>query len=272
MIIEPWRFFAATATIYFGFWLGCRGRGRMTFWEALRYWIYPAREAHVGPQESQALRYLSEVYGSGLLVPIQRVILALGSLGVLSGMVMLFNGLSRLYLETHLQRPIVSVLEILLLIGLSLPSLMLTIGTWRIPLQKRRLAAIRRIFGQLDRALGIAPALRERYPNAGTSPGLLAFPIQPDTQALNAGGCAALSYAFFALSSLFVAQSPSRLIDTLGFLMALFFVPILWNGMWASFGCWQSKDPQVIAYPVSVFLRDLRMLEQQDRWNRLGNG
>jgi hypothetical protein len=271
MIIEPWRFFAASATIYFGVWMGCRGRGRMTFWGALRYWTYPAREAHVGPQESQVLRYLSEVYGSGHPVPIQRALLALGSLGVLSGMVMLLDGLSRLYLETFLQRSIVSALWILSWIGLLPPVLALAMGKWRIPLQKRRFAAIRRIFGQPDRALGMALALRDRYPNAVEPPGLLAFPIQPGTQTWEAGGCAAISYAFFAISSLFVAQSPSRLIDTLGFLMALFFVPILWNGMWASFGCWQSRDPQVMDYPVSVFLRDLRILEQQDRWNRLGN-
>ncbi|MEY2342410.1 hypothetical protein AB4090_09920 [Acidithiobacillus sp. IBUN Pt1247-S3] len=224
---------------------------------------------HPGSAEDRALRYLTEVYGSGLpSFWMNRFFLGLGVVGCVSAMLILGHALYALYLSpgasTDSQLPL--ALPITMVIGLFAPLLVVFLENWRKPLTGRRTSAINRIFGTIDLAVEVSDTLRQKYPEASDIPSPWAFPIRPDYAVFSSEKSFFTAYGLFAASSLYVAHSVPRFLDTVIFLFSLYFVPVILSGMFAAFGSWGSNKAVLMAYPVSVFLRDVRILQNEDRW------
>jgi hypothetical protein len=260
------RWFAFILWIYFVWWWAFRKPAAMDFFRAFCYWIgKPTSTSDRGP-EDRVLRYLSDVYGSGIDIAwVNRCLLGFGLTGCVLAWGMLLNGLCRLYLSVHIPSAWNSWLEPVLLSELFLPVLVMSLGKWRKPMASRRIAAVGRIFGNLERAMTVASVLRNRFPGASDVPTTWAFPQHPDYAVYEEGKPFLIAYGFFIGATLFVAHSPSRFLITVTFLLALYFVPVVFHGLFATFGAWEHKRKDLMTYPVSVLLRDMRILESERR-------
>lgn len=271
----PWgdkmNFLVVSVLVYSCYWILFRKRGAVDFFRAVSYWIGPGVKRRQGcalqkgSAEDRVLRYLSEVYGSGISLPWVNPLLAcFGIVGCLAALIILVNGLCSLYLTSAaLSRYWIGWLESVMLVGVFLPILVMFFGKWQKTVILRRLGAVRRIFGNIDRAAAVAYELRNQYPDASDVPTTWAFPIRPDYAAFEAGKPFLFAYGFLVLSSLYVAQTASRLVETVILAIGIYFVPVVFHGVLAAFGGWSQKRDDLMAYPVSVFLRDIRILEKQ---------
>ena len=250
--------------VYFCFWGWLLGkRETMDFFRAARYWMGRGEERHHGRVEDRALRYLSEVYGSGIGLPwVNCLMVGFGMSGCLAALIILVNSLFALYFPTGHFLP-VKWLELVMIAGLFPPILVMFFGKWQKTVNQRRLCAVRRIFKSLDQAVAVACELRKQYSDASAVPSIWAFPVRPDYTVFEAGKSIFFAYAFLVLSSFYVAKTVPRFLETaiLGF--SLYFVPVVFHGVLAAFGGWSQKRADLMAYPVSVFLRDIRILEKQ---------
>lgn len=257
--------FAFSALVYSCYWIVFRKRKTVDFFRAVSYWVSLGVERRQGSAEDRALRYLSEVYGSGISMPwVNRLLAGFGMVGCLAAVIILVNSLCSLYLPSnHFSRYWVGWLELVMIIGVFLPISVMFFGKWRKTVDQRRLGAIRRIFGTLDRAAAVAYGLRNKYPYASDVPTTWAFPIRPDYAAFEAGKSFLYAYGFLVLSSLYAAQTAPRFLETVFLALSLYFVPVVFHGVLAAFGGWSQKRGGLMSYPVSVFLRDIRILENQ---------
>lgn len=257
--------FAISVMLYCGYWIAFRKRKAVDFLCAARYWISPGVERRQGSAEDRVLRYLSEVYGSGIDLPqADRLLAFFGVIGCLAALAILLNGVCSLYLSLpHFARYWTGRLELVMFIGIVPPSLVMVFGKWRKTVHQRQLGAIRRIFGNLDRAATVASGLRDKFPDASDLPTTWAFPIHPDYAVFESGKTFLFAYVFLVLSSIYAAQTVPRFVVTAILALSIFFVPVVLQGMLASFGGWTRKRDEIMAYPVSVFMRDIRILEKQ---------
>ena len=164
--------FAFSVLVYSCYWIIFRKRKTVDFFRAARYWVSLGVERRQGSAEDRVLRYLSEVYDSGISLPwVNRLLACFGMVGCLAALIILVNGLCSLYLTSApLSRYWISWLEPAMLIGVFLPILVMFFGKWQKTVNQRRLGAIRRIFGTLDRAAAVAYGLRNKYPDASDVP------------------------------------------------------------------------------------------------------
>ncbi|MCR2829056.1 hypothetical protein NR402_01965 [Acidithiobacillus ferrooxidans] len=250
--------------VYFCFWGWLLGkRGTMDFFRAARYWMGRGEERHHGRVEDRALRYLSEVYGSGIDLPwVNCLMVGFGMSGCLAALIILVNSLFALYFPTGHFLP-VKWLELVMIAGLFPPILVMFFGKWQKTVNQRRLGAVRRIFKSLDQAVAVACELRKQYSDASAVPSIWAFPVRPDYTVFEAGKSIFFAYAFLVLSSFYVAKTVPRFLETVILGFSLYFVPVVFHGVLAAFGGWSQKRADLMAYPVSVFLRDIRILEKQ---------
>jgi len=269
-MVEITGYFALTALAYSLYWFTFRKRGTVDFLRALRYWMSPCRNGRPGSAEDRALRYLSEVYGSGIdSTWANRLLAGLGIAGCAAAVLLLGSEICALYLAPGgFSRYLSGWLEIILIVGAAIPVAVMYSGKWSRTVDQRRFGAVRRIFGSLDRAEAVARVLRTTCPDASDTPTIWAFPIRPDYAAVESGKAFVYAYVFMALSSLYVARTLPRFLETLFLALALYCVPVVFQGVLTAFGGWCQKRPDLMSYPVSVFLRDLRILEMQRRWSR----
>lgn len=250
--------------VYFCFWGWLLGkRGTMDFFRAARYWMGRGEERYHGRVEDRALRYLSEVYGSGIDLPwINRLLVGFGISGCLAALIILVNSLFALYFSTGHFLP-VKWLELVMIAGLFPPILVMFFGKWQKTVNQRRFGAVRRVFKSLDQAIAVTCELQKQYPEASAVPSIWAFPVRPDYAVFEAGKSIFFAYAFLVLSSFYVAKTVPRFLETVILGFSLYFVPVVFHGVLAAFGGWSQKRADLMAYPVSVFLRDIRILEKQ---------
>lgn len=239
------------------------------FPDAARYWLGRKSNELPDSAEHRVLQYLSQVYDSGIPWPwVNRTLAVLGVGGCLTAIVLEVNGLCTLYFTSFISQPLVDWLAGIMLVGLSLPFGILVFGKWRKPVEQRRLGAFHRIFGDFSQATAVADDLRIQYPNASDKPTFWAFPIHPDYIAMEAGKSFLYAYWALVLSSMYVAHTKSRFVETLIFALALFFVPVVLNGVLAAFDGWNQKRERLMTYPVSVFLRDIRIVDTERKYAR----
>ncbi|WP_461262732.1 hypothetical protein [Acidithiobacillus sp.] len=86
---------------------------------------------------------------------------------------------------------------------------------------------------------------------------------RPDYAAFEAVKSFLFAYGFLVFSSLHAAQTAPRFLETVILALSLYFVPVVFHGMLAAFGGWSQKQDDLMAYPVSVLLRDIRILKKQ---------
>ncbi|MDD2750951.1 hypothetical protein [Acidithiobacillus sp.] len=258
-------FFVFIVLMYAIYLIMFRKRKTMDFFRAARYWFSMGMVRRPGSAEERALRYLAEVYGSGIyLLWVNRLLAGFGILGCLAAFIVLANELCSLYFAPAALSPYwLDMMALVMLIGVFLPIGVMVFGKWQKTISQRRLGAAHRIFGNLDRAADVANGLRNQYPNASDTPTTWAFPIHPDYAAFEVGKPFLYAYAAIALSSLYVAHTAFRFGETLFLAFCLYFVPVVFHGVLTAFGGWNQKRQELMDYPVSVFLRDIRMLENQ---------
>ena len=91
----------------------------------------------------------------------------------------------------------------------------------------------------------------------------LGLSIRPDYAALEAGKSFLFAYGFLVLSSLYAAHTAPRFLETVILALSLYFVPVVFQGVLAAFSEWSQKRDDLMVYPMFVFLRDIRILENQ---------
>ena len=255
---------ALGALVYCCFWGWLLGkRGTMDVFRAARYWMGRGEERHHGRVEDRVLRYLSEVYGSGIDLPwVNRLMVGIGMSGCLAALIILVNSLFALYFPIGHFLP-VKWFELVMIAGLFPPISVMFFGKWQKTVNQRRLGAVRRVFQSLDQAAAVACELRKQYLDATAVPSIWAFPIRPDYTVFETGKSIFFAYAFLVLSSFYVAKTVPRFLETVIFGFSLYFVPVVLHGLLAAFGEWRQKRANLMSYPVSVFLRDIRILESE---------
>ncbi|QFX96062.1 hypothetical protein [Acidithiobacillus thiooxidans] len=230
-----------------------RGFANIGVTDVLAYWIQHRDSQDMRGQ--RVLRYLREVYGSGLYLPwLDTLILIVGVCGnLLAGIIVL----TAAWFGAHGERIPISLNGYILpaVMGSLFPLLVLYLGKWRSLLARRRSAAIERLFGDKAQAAAYGSALSASLRKRG-SPSLWAFPMGSDGFLTRFDSES--RWAIFAAFLLIFYQGnnvPELLMGAI-ILVVIFFLSFNIIGIYMAFGPW--KTAPNMTYPVSVFLEDMR--------------
>lgn len=230
---------------------------------ALLYWV--ARKPKVSSQseeEKRALDWISMVYGSAVSSRfLRRCLLFSGLAGCFSAGFLLadmgWNGVR----GTPSPAGVAFSLWYLCSILLVFPPIAVLQFSWSTPILQRKNRATAQIFGSTDSLRRSAEALRKRYPDAERGPTLWAFPMGRLGFISRFEGAPFWFFLSTMVALFFTAKSVFAFLAGVSFLAALLMLPLNFFGFLCAFGAWGlPAEPALLAYPVSVFLSESRVL------------